>query len=214
MFRDILGVGAVAAVTSIQTNVTIALATAMVAVAAGRDAVAGFGTGARLEYLLVPLVFGFGAPLVALVGTNVGAGQRERAVRIALIGGSIAFAITEAIGIAAALWPQAWLGLFSTDAQVIEDRQRLSAHRRTLLRVLRPWACAVLLFPGRGPAVVAAGGGLAADGCRLDRRMAGAAVDRITARHVCRARGRSRSLRPDHSDRSSVGRMVPRAARC
>lgn len=120
MFRDILGVGAVAAVTSIQTNVTIALATAMVAVAAGADAVAGFGTGARLEYLLVPIVFGFGAPLVALVGTNVGAGQRERAVRIALTGGSIAFAITEAIGVAAALWPQAWLGLFSTDAGVIE----------------------------------------------------------------------------------------------
>jgi Na+-driven multidrug efflux pump len=92
----------------------------MVAITAGANAVAGYGTGARLEYLLVPLVFGLGAPLVALVGTNVGAGQCERAIRIALVGGSMAFAITEAIGIAAALWPEAWLRLYSTDARVIE----------------------------------------------------------------------------------------------
>ena len=84
LFRDILRVGAVASVTSVQTNVTIALATALVATAAGPEAVAGYGTGARLEYLLIPLVFGLGAPLVALVGTNIGAGQRERALRIAL----------------------------------------------------------------------------------------------------------------------------------
>ena len=93
-----------------QTNVIIALATALVASVAGADAVAGYGTGARLEYLLIPLVFGLGAPLVALVGTNIGAGNRQRALRIALVGGAIAFALTEAIGIATALWPRAWLG--------------------------------------------------------------------------------------------------------
>jgi Na+-driven multidrug efflux pump len=120
LFRSILSVGAVAAVTSVQTNVIIALATALVAVASGPVAMAGYGTGARLEYLLIPLVFGLGAPLVALVGTNIGAGQRERALRIALVGGVTAFAITSAIGIAAAAWPQAWLGLFSTDPRVIE----------------------------------------------------------------------------------------------
>src|SRR5262249_832250 len=118
-FREILGVGAVAAVTSVQTNVIIALATALVATAAG-PAAAGYGTSARLEYLLVPLVFGLGAPLVALVGTNVGAGEPKRAVRIAFVGGALAFAITEAIGVVAALWPQAWITLFSTDARVIE----------------------------------------------------------------------------------------------
>ena len=119
LFRDILRVGAVASVTSVQTNVIIALATALVAGAAGADAVAGFGTGARLEYLLVPLVFGLGAPLVALVGTNIGAGHRQRALRIAFIGGAVAFVITEAIGIVAAVWPSAWLSLFSTDPRVI-----------------------------------------------------------------------------------------------
>jgi putative MATE family efflux protein len=119
LFKDILGVGAVAAITSVQTNVIIALATALVATTAGAAAAAGYGTGARLEYLLVPLVFGLGAPLVALVGTNIGAGQRARALRIAFIGGAIAFAITEAIGVAAAIWPHLWITLFSTDPDVI-----------------------------------------------------------------------------------------------
>jgi putative MATE family efflux protein len=120
LFREILRIGVVASFTSIQTNVVIGAATAMVAGAAGTVAVAGYGTGARLEYLLIPLVFGLGAPLVALVGTNVGAGNRERALRIGFIGGGIAFALTEAIGIATAVWPRAWLGLFSTDPSVIE----------------------------------------------------------------------------------------------
>jgi MATE family, multidrug efflux pump len=120
LFSNILGVGAVASVTSVQTNVVIALATALVAMAAGPEAIAGYGTGARLEYLLIPLIFGLGAPLVALVGTNIGAGQRERALCIALIGGAIGFALTEAIGIAAAVWPSAWIALFSADARVIE----------------------------------------------------------------------------------------------
>ena len=92
----------------------------MVAHAGGPDAIAGYGTGSRLEYLLIPLVFGLGAPLVALVGTNIGAGQPQRALRIALIGGALAFAITEAIGLTSAIWPQAWLGLFGDDPRMLE----------------------------------------------------------------------------------------------
>jgi putative MATE family efflux protein len=118
--REILRVGAVASVTSVQTNVTIALTTALVGFAAGPAAVAGFGTAARLEYLLVPLVFGLGAPLVALVGTNIGAGNRERALRIAWVGAGIAFLLTEAIGVAAAIYPRAWLTLFGSDPAMLE----------------------------------------------------------------------------------------------
>jgi Na+-driven multidrug efflux pump len=114
-FTDILSVGAVATVSSLQTNVTIGCATALVATVAGPAGVAGYGTGARLEYLLIPLVFGLGAPLVALVGTNIGAGQPQRALRIAFVGAAIAFAMTETIGVAAAIWPRAWLGLFGHD---------------------------------------------------------------------------------------------------
>lgn len=119
LFDGILRIGAVGAVTSVQTNVTIALATAMVASVAGVDAVAGFGTAVRLEYLLIPLVFGLGAPLVALVGTNIGAGRPERALRIALTGGAVAFVLTETIGLAAAVWPEAWLGLFSAEPAML-----------------------------------------------------------------------------------------------
>jgi len=119
-FRDILRVGAVASLQSVQTNVTIALATALVAGTAGVDAVAGFGTGVRLEYLLIPLVFGLGAPLVALVGTNIGAGQQQRALRIALTGGALAFALSETVGLIAAVWPAEWLSLFSAEPSMIE----------------------------------------------------------------------------------------------
>ncbi|HEY0395180.1 MAG TPA: MATE family efflux transporter [Candidatus Elarobacter sp.] len=119
LFGDILSVGAVATVSSVQTNVTIGVATALVASVAGPEGVAGYGTGARLEYLLIPLVFGLGAPLVALVGTNLGAGQPERALRIAFTGGAIAFALTEAIGLAAALRPAAWLSLFGHDPAML-----------------------------------------------------------------------------------------------
>ena len=120
LFGDILRVGAVGALSTLQTTLTVALTTALVATAGGSDAIAGYGTGARLEYLLIPVVFGLGAPLVALVGTNIGAGQKERALRIALTGGALAFAMTEAIGLAAATWPQAWLGLFGDDPRMIE----------------------------------------------------------------------------------------------
>jgi putative MATE family efflux protein len=121
LFREILVVGAVASVTSLQTNLTIALATGLVATVSGTNAVAGFGTAVRLEYLLVPLIFGLGAPLVALVGTNIGAGQNGRALRIALVGGAISFTISETIGLLAALWPQPWLTVFSADPRVIES---------------------------------------------------------------------------------------------
>ena len=120
MFADILRVGGVATVSTLQTTLTVALTTALVGSAAGPDAVAGYGTGARLEYLLIPLVFGLGAPMVAMVGTNIGAGQRQRALRIALTGGGIAFLLTETIGVAAAIWPVAWLDLFGSNSRMLD----------------------------------------------------------------------------------------------
>ncbi len=119
MFADILRVGAVASVSTLQTTLTVALTTALVGAAGGPDAIAGYGTGSRLEYLLIPLVFGLGAPLVALVGTNVGAGQQARALRVALIGGALGFAMAETVGVAAAIWPHAWLGLFGAEPRMI-----------------------------------------------------------------------------------------------
>jgi Na+-driven multidrug efflux pump len=57
--------------------------------------------GGRLEYLLIPLVFGLGSALVTMVGMNVGAGQLARAQRIAWVGAAMAGAVTGGIGLAA-----------------------------------------------------------------------------------------------------------------
>jgi putative MATE family efflux protein len=131
LFADILRVGGVASISTLQTNLTVLLTTALVGIAAGPEAIAGYGTGNRLEFLLVPLVFGLGAPLVALVGTNIGAGQKERALRIALTGGVIAFSLSETVGVAAAIWPTAWLGLF-------DDHPRMLAAGAAYLRYVGP----------------------------------------------------------------------------
>jgi putative MATE family efflux protein len=131
LFRDILRVGAVAALITVQTNLTIAVATGLVG-RLGSAAIAGFGTGSRLEYLLVPLVFGLGGPLIAMVGTNIGAGRRERALRAAWIGAAIATALTELIGLGAAIFPHAWLSLFGTDPAMLDAGSRY-------LRVVGPF---------------------------------------------------------------------------
>lgn len=113
--RDVLKVGALSSIASTTTNLAVATATALVG-AYGAAAVAGFGTAVRLEYLLVPLVFGLGTPVASMVGTNIGAGRKRRALRVAWIGAAIAGGLTGAIGIAAALYPQGWLSLFGDDA--------------------------------------------------------------------------------------------------
>lgn len=113
--RDILKIGALSSIVSVSTNLIIATATALVGIY-GAAAVAGYGTAVRLEYLLIPLVFGLGAPVASMVGTNIGAGQKSRALRIAWFGAAIAGGLTGAIGIAAALFPHAWLSLFGNDA--------------------------------------------------------------------------------------------------
>jgi Na+-driven multidrug efflux pump len=119
LFSDILRVGGVGTLSTLQTTLTVALTTGLVGAAAGPQGVAGYGTGSRLEYLLIPIVFGLGAPQVAMVGANIGAGRNARALRIAMIGGALSFAATEAVGVAAAIWPSAWLGLFGHDPQML-----------------------------------------------------------------------------------------------
>src|SRR5437879_3069035 len=123
LFGDILRVGAIAALITVQTNHTIVITTALVG-RFGPAAIAGYGTGARLEYLLIPLVFGLGGPLVAMVGTNLGAGQRDRAVRAAWIGAAVAAGLTEMIGLWAAAVPHAWLSLFDTDPAMLDAGSR------------------------------------------------------------------------------------------
>ncbi len=119
LFSDILRIGLLGSISTIATNLSIGVATTL-AGGFGPAAIAGYGTASRLEYLLVPLVFGLGAPLVAMVGTCMGAGQHERALKATWIGAAMAFTLTEVIGLAAAFFPRAWLSLFGTDPAMLD----------------------------------------------------------------------------------------------
>ena len=129
-FRDILKVGLIACVVVILTNGTVLLVTGLVG-REGDAAIAGYGIGSRLEYMLVPISFGIGATLTALVGTNIGARQYARAQRVAWIGALMAGAIAAAIGAVVAIWPDLWLGLFTADPGAL-------ASGRTYLHIVGP----------------------------------------------------------------------------
>src|SRR5437764_107818 len=79
---------------------------------------AGFGVAVRLEYLLYPLAFGLGAGVLAMVGTNIGAGKVARAARIAWTGAALAAGITGCIGLFGATLPDIWTSLFTNASDI------------------------------------------------------------------------------------------------
>jgi putative MATE family efflux protein len=118
MFRDILGVGALACVSPIQSVLTVLIMTRLVA-AFGTEALAGYGIGARLEFLLVPIAFAIGVASVPMVGMAIGAGNVDRARRVAWTAGGLAACLVGSIGIVVAVAPDLWSRLFTTDAGVL-----------------------------------------------------------------------------------------------
>ena len=118
LFREILRVGAPGSLNTVMTNLTIVLVTGLVG-PFGAHALAGYGMGARLEYLQIPLVFGLGSALVTMVGTNAGAKQYRRSEHIAWVGAGLAAGITGTLGLIAALFPHGWIGLFSADPEIL-----------------------------------------------------------------------------------------------
>lgn len=171
-FRDILKVGLVACLVVILTNGTVLMVTGLIG-RAGDSAIAGYGIGSRLEYMLIPIAFGVGAALTALVGTNIGANQHARARRMAWTGAAMVGAATGILGIVVAIWPDLWLGLFTRDAAAL-------ASGRTYLSIVGPvygfFGIAMALYfasqgtgemiwpiaANLGRIVVAAGGGMLA----------------------------------------------------
>lgn len=119
LFGEILRVGAVSSVSALQTVLTAVILTGFVA-RFGTEALAGYGVGVRLELLQVPIVFAIGQALVVMVGTHVGAGQGGRAKKIAWTGTFAAMLVCAAIGVSVALFPGAWIRLFSDDPAVFE----------------------------------------------------------------------------------------------
>jgi putative MATE family efflux protein len=116
-FRPILKVALPSSLNPILSNSSIALATAYMGTF-GSLAVAAYGIAARLEYILVPIAFGIGSALTAMVATNMGAHQATRAKHVTWAGASLVLAVTGAIGVAAAVSPDSWMALFTADAAV------------------------------------------------------------------------------------------------
>lgn len=146
-FREILGVGGLSAIGTVQANLMVALVTAAVGHYSA-DAIAGYGIASRIDYLLIPILFGFGTGVVTLVGRSVGEGRPDHAVRIAWIGAAMAGAATGAIGLAAAVFAPAWARLFTADPEII-------ATTALYLRTVAPFYCVfgvamTLYFAGQG----------------------------------------------------------------
>lgn len=116
--KDILGVGILSAIGTLVANLTVVVATGFVG-SFGGAAIAGYGIGSRLDYLLIPLLFALGTASLTMVGTNIGAGQVARARRVAWIAAIISAGATGLIGLGAALAPVSWVGLFSLEPEVI-----------------------------------------------------------------------------------------------
>jgi MATE family, multidrug efflux pump len=118
LFRDILRVGLISAIGTIQPNLTVVVVTGVVGLF-GADALAGYGIASRLDYVLIPVMFGLGTGVVTMVGTNMGAGDLERSKRVAWTGAFLGFVVTEMTGVVVAIAPTLWLRLFSHDQGVI-----------------------------------------------------------------------------------------------
>ena len=118
LFAEILRVGVPGLINVLITNLSVVVLTG-IAGRLGRETAIGYAMGARLEYILIPLAFGFGTSIVAMVGTNRGAGQHRRARQAAWTGAVTVAATCAAIGVLVAVFPTLWLGLFSDDRDVV-----------------------------------------------------------------------------------------------
>jgi Na+-driven multidrug efflux pump len=116
--REILGVGLPSAAGTVVANLTVVVTTGLVGTFGGA-AIAGYGLASRLDYVLIPLLFALGTACVTMVGTNMGAGQYERARRIAWTSALISAAAVGAIGFAAAALAAPWMELFSREPDVV-----------------------------------------------------------------------------------------------
>jgi len=117
MFIDILKVGALAAFSPLQSVLTVLVLTSLIA-SHGPEVLAGYGIGARLEFLLVPIVFAVGVASVPMVGMAMGAGDVARARRVAWTAAGVGGATVGIIGLLVALSPDLWSGLFTADPLV------------------------------------------------------------------------------------------------
>ena len=117
MFFDILKVGAVACFSPLQSVLTIIIFTHMLA-QFGTEILAGYGIGARLEFMLTSLAFAVGIASVPMIGMAIGAGRIARGRRIAMIAGCVSFVSVGLVGTVIAVFPDLWVDIFTHDPGV------------------------------------------------------------------------------------------------
>ena len=126
MFLDILKVGAISCFSPLQSVLTISIFTHMLA-GFGTEILAGYGIGARLEFMLTSVAFAVGIASVPMIGMAVGAKRIARARRIAWTAGSVSFVCVGAIATIIAIFPDVWVNIFTGDTGVrAASRQYLS----------------------------------------------------------------------------------------
>ena len=118
LFMDILKVGAMSSISSLLTVTTILVLTKLVS-NFGPEALAGYGIGTRLEFLLVPITFAFGVACLPMVGMALGAKMVERAKRVAWTGALMASLLVGFIGLLVTVWPGLWSHIFTNNDQVL-----------------------------------------------------------------------------------------------
>jgi Na+-driven multidrug efflux pump len=126
MLVDILKVGLISCFSPLQSVLTISIFTHLLA-GFGTAVLAGYGIGARLEFLLISVAFSIGIASVPMIGMAIGAGRVERARRIAWTAGLVSFISVGAIATIFAIFPDLWITIFTQDESVrATSRQYLS----------------------------------------------------------------------------------------
>jgi len=108
----------VACLSPLQTVATILIVTRVVA-QFGTNALAGYGIGTRLEFLLVPIAFAVGVASVPVVGMAIGAGRIARARRASWTASGLATLLLGTLGLVVAAAPGLWTSHFSSDPAVL-----------------------------------------------------------------------------------------------
>jgi len=114
-FNGIINLIKSGSLASCQSIMTIALAIFCTTVISmfGTNWTAGFGIAIRLELLLIPVIFGVGGALIAIVGANVGAKKYSRAVSMTWKGTFFSVVIVGTIGLFFSIFPNFWSDSFT-----------------------------------------------------------------------------------------------------
>ena len=118
LFLDILKVGGMSSLSSLQTVAAIVIVTSLMS-SFGPEALAAYGIGTRLEFLLVPITFAFGVACLPMVGMALGANLVQRAKQVAWSGALLSSALVGCIGLLVCFWPGIWTELFTSNPLVL-----------------------------------------------------------------------------------------------